>query len=538
MKKTHYVLLGIFVLFTLNVQAQIPDYYGFDSTDIQIEVKGDFDTEIPTLNYAVQDANPIPLPPTIQPRRVYFIHGLGGNGTSWTCAQLAFWDSTENDGSFTARKCVPLRLDYTLDTHGSINNAAFSIKQDIYGYTCDDLGTNAMDPSKAFLIAHSQGGVVSRGLLNLDFFQMPEPDSTRGYGGLVTVSSPLQGARILNNTDDILDMANDACMSLTAPITAQSCWVDLLFKNIGLDLSQIQSTGCTFVSNTVAPFLFKDNLDPLTADYCVGADYIDRLNNNAIDTSRNSDYNALHKMAFYGVESQENLFWKTVNWFANSPNSGPNNSIGVWEANDDYYFFNNTVQPLIDTFEFKKQYWENRSNNTLLGLNWVLGDGIVRKKKCIEHMNAWNNGVVWLNYEACSQWEACIGAREMTVTFDTLYVCDCEEQGGGGYGYWSIYVNDLSDCALEPGCWATNRTRIFSTTIPTYKPNDGVVLNESAMNLPGHTNPPVQINGYIKSDGTQSGSSHMQIRNDIGVRNAFTILLDGGYDPFFSTQDQ
>jgi hypothetical protein len=69
--------------------------------------------------------------------------------------------------------------------------------------------------------------------------------------------------------------------------------------------------------------------------------------------------------------------------------------------------------------------------------------------------------------------------------------------------------------------------------------NDGVVLAESAAYLPKATHIPVKI--YPNENSTvdiNKGSTHMQVRNDAGLKKALNDLFDGKHDKWFKTVKQ
>jgi len=72
-----------------------------------------------------------------------------------------------------------------------------------------------------------------------------------------------------------------------------------------------------------------------------------------------------------------------------------------------------------------------------------------------------------------------------------------------------------------------------------YGESDGVVLSESAKGLPCPTHLPVRI--YPKEFETTAvnrGSSHMQVRNDEGLKEHLNKLLNGDYGKWFRTVEQ
>ncbi|MFW6020106.1 MAG: hypothetical protein ACOCPM_05945 [Bacteroidales bacterium] len=488
-------------------------------------------------------------------RRVYFVHGLGGDATSWTKASQAFWDIYENTTKFKARECETSRLDYNLGTMGNLNLVAKEeVLKEINNQSKLDLDDSRFDPDpkKAFIIAHSQGGVVGRTVLNLDYFQLETPLSEISYGGLVTVASPLQGARILNNKDKILDMAYDGCMSLSeGPLEAEGTswgdWIPGIRSVIRPVAKDIQNNGCDLISYNVLPTFFKDNMAPITDGYKVGANWLDVLNDNALNTSINSDYNNVPKVAFYGWEPQDNIFWRTINWIVNSPIE----NVDTWEANDDYDFLLSDVIPLRNDYFAKKQDMQNQIT-TLKSNAWaylVAGsfwfpEGIFIGAAAYYYKlqglkidrDAWQKGVEWFDYRVNPQWKNVIGACTVsTVTnVETYYTCRCPHDPYNNLN--GLVTQDPADC-LDPNCSPGEPYQVYTYEF-SYKENDGVVLSESAKNLPGATNKPVKVDGIDDGINPPTGSSHMQIRNDHGIRDAFNQLLDGDFGWYFETDEQ
>ena len=75
----------------------------------------------------------------------------------------------------------------------------------------------------------------------------------------------------------------------------------------------------------------------------------------------------------------------------------------------------------------------------------------------------------------------------------------------------------------NPGwyCWEETNTRKEITWIE--KPSDGVVLSESASDIPQQTHPPQIMDGNkILQDGNliEIGTTHMELRNDITTKKA------------------
>jgi pimeloyl-ACP methyl ester carboxylesterase len=458
-------------------------------------------------------------------RLVFFIHGLGGSTTAWERAATALMDPNSQGVGFNARWCETFRLGYD-PSYSTITAAAIDMKQDI---TLRSNIYNALpgydpDKSKNFIIAHSQGGVITRTMAHNDILLGRE-----GYGGYVTVSSSLQGAQIINNIPNLLSFANDGCKQMlegqlteVLPVTQFNQLNDIMY----VLNKKIVNTTCSAVSGLI-PELFKDFTYNLTNDYKVGAAHINTLNNTAYDPSLND----LHKVAFYGVEPKENLIWRTLTWMLQDVNDEE-----PWMANEDFYLLNTTVIPLRNKYfanHFKNEtsylVYQYLANCLLVPDKWnpMLKTANGYKKKSL----AWYQGVNWLD-RANSSWTAIIGALDLQPAGSS---CLCIYMENGKVK--ELLTSDCEACTL---LFPTNLLSADPITLFqwTYKENDGIVLAESAKDLPGATGLSMKLNGIEESGKEPTGSSHFQVRNDIALRNHLSDLLDGNIDKWFRTQKQ
>jgi triacylglycerol esterase/lipase EstA (alpha/beta hydrolase family) len=431
-----------------------------------------------------------PAPDLNEVRRIYFIHGLAGDATAWEKVAEACEIGAPG---FPARKCGTIRVDYTKST-GSLYLAASEVRTDISDRAAIDR-IYGLYPGRAILIAHSQGGMVARELMHLDMVK----DSNHftlingmNYGGVITVASPLQGAMILNNRGMLIDMANNGCKRLlSAPALAIASdfqlniqlaggmiplrgMVDKIKMTLFKILGNVVESVCDVATNALPTIFLQQYYDGITDSYTVGASTIDTLNQ---DTN-NANYRAFPKMAFYAVEPQENIMWRTLNGIVNNPNKAE-----AFEANDDWQLFDNTVKPMIDDYQAKYV-----SYNTYA----VMCNGWKKAASCVIALNvsaAYYSGLEWFN-NANASWQVITGA------------------------------------AVKNGNTVTLKTE-----------NDGVVLAESAANLPYATHKSMEI--YPNKNSTvdvDKGSSHMQVRNDAGLKEHLNILFNGKYDPWFKVE--
>ena len=429
-----------------------------------------------------------PDPPTpfdtSEKRRIYFVHGLGGNATAWSKAALA---CEVGASGFPARKCETIRADYTSNT-STLYDAASAVRNGIGNQADIDRTRGILDPSRAIVIAHSQGGVVMRELMHLDMVQ-PGSSGTghstlyagMNYGGVVTVSSPLQGAQILNSRDKLLinQFAKDACNKLVEGPTSGN-FLELLMTAFGISKSGI----CNFVGGTVLNTFFNDLRTGVTNEYTIGASTINTLNKDTL----NQQYRDFHKMAFYAIEPQNNILWRTANYLINSPNLP---EYGYFGANNDWKFYDSTMMEVYNYYTSNYEKYKKLYNESSFSFNWTwfLGPGGA-VSALHRRMTAYKEGKEWIE-TANTQWQFIIGAIEIEW-----------------HGLFPI-------AKMKPE-------------------NDGVVLAESAMNLPKATWQPIKI--YPNETSTvdvNKGSSHMQVRNDAGIKTALKDLFDGKLEPWF-----
>lgn len=458
-------------------------------------------------------------------RRLYFIHGLGGDASSWQRAADACWDPSLNIPGFPARKVRVSRPEYTNSTLTTLNSAAYEVNTLIVNQAASDITAYSMIPQRAYIIAHSQGGMVTRSLVHQYMTGLTIPNFGIPFGGFVTFASPLQGARILNNRDQIEVMANDACRSLIKG-PGNNLSFNILLKLIGKESAS--STLCDLISYDLLPAFFTDYYENITNDYMVGASAITQFNQDVSYTA----YMNMPKVAIGVIEPRENILWRTGNWLINNPNTPP-----PFEANDDWQFYNTSVYPLYLEYVSKVQQHQNQI--TLLThlaeymnpfftptLHTLTMSGILYHMK---RKSDWQQGVNWFN-RANRTWESIIGALEYQYTTSTTYVClNCS---GSTYLMTPFITSNQQEC-INRNCGTISPVPVVELNL-VFKENDGIVIAESARNLPGATfiPPPINMTNVLNYDG----SSHMQIRNDAYLKLSLFNLFEGQYGSFFKTR--
>ena len=481
-------LISAIIFLVLVVKAQLPEseyrpisvHSCAEVFHAEVEVTaGEVDTiSIPQNNY----------------RRIYFVHGLGGNASALEQMANAFEDNSLNISDFPARKCLTYRPEYSNST-SNLTSAANTVKEQVRSKAYYDIEHYAMDPDDAFLIGHSQGGMVLRTMAHLDLVTKPTPMPSfgKGYNGMVTLGAPLQGGRILNNRNIIINMSDYACRCLVEG-PKNEWYVNFISRlTVGTEFAD---RACRVISNQLLPAVFGNYFDGITNSYKVGAPWIDSLNNDVA----NLQYIKMPKVAFYAIEPQSRIFWRTSNWLVNDPNDEE-----AFQANDDWAFYNDV---------FGTIYTKYLAN--------------YEKSKLKKNKVAWKNGLDWFN-TVDPQWQVVIGARQYNI----IYRCKCPRNSIGKPKDYVLKWTAL-DC-IDNHC--DNLFPVFWWEVnSTIKENDGIVLAESAANLPGYTGGPVRV--YYNECNFQAknrGTSHMQMRNDGGIKEKLYNLLEGWYGKFFKT---
>jgi hypothetical protein len=130
---------------------------------------------------------------------------------------------------------------------------------------------------------------------------------------------------------------------------------------------------------------------------------------------------------------------------------------------------------------------------------WLL----TKKNKYTNRANAWIDGYIWLD-QANGKWQGLLGAAAGSVT-RSVEVLD-------------LVFHAVCDNRVEP--------RMKNYVVILNSPNDGVVLESSALALPG-----------ANYKETLPGVNHQQCMNHINVTKALTNqVFKGGGHAFFTCQ--
>ncbi|MBL7775713.1 MAG: hypothetical protein JNK89_06895 [Saprospiraceae bacterium] len=464
-----------------------------------------------TLGPTPIDDNPVTErnPPSfLNDRIIYWVHGLGGSPDSWARVGQAtqYQAPGQSVPGYPHRKVSSL---YPAYFQFSFSGAASTLHNQLVSMGDPVSNANGIeDKTINFIVGHSQGGLVARATDKMYADLGAEQD--RRFGGIVTFGSSHQGARILNNEAQINSLGIEGCQALGEALVLetaqQNALLDFIIPNE--KLINIKNRFCDVFGEFILPTVFKDQNQPITEDYKVGAAAIGELNGYASN---------LPKVAFYGVETEPVFYRVMFNLAVKTPNTFP-----PFGADDD--------TPLVTRYnglvnKYKAEYEKNKARVEYLesvGLPCSPWQWIFMTAYCtiwdteywqkVARRNAWKKGYDWL-LASNNKWKQVIGARSSQTVAQTTWQCNC-----GGF---TFPISNPANCPTN--CPATSNGTIYVTQW-TEKENDGVVLAESAGGFPGapaHALP---------------GSNHQQMRNDSNTKARMNEVLNGAHSNYFLTE--
>lgn len=426
-------------------------------------------------------------------------------------------------------------------------------------------GFNPPHTQKDFIIAHSQGGIVAREWLrNMDETPVTFPDHAHG---LVTFGTPHAGAAILNNTrPDLLNKApaffNEGCRALAnATVTeiVQRNFITRLLVSSSMQ-NTIVNSGCNVFSNTIVPFALDNYHKRTTLDYYVGSAFLTQAST-VHPQGGLSDYTLkVPVVQFYGEEEQPVMWRFFSSTLSLETDAMDNAQIEFGYDKDDALQIK--VVNMINEFQAKYyiaqnhyNYWNNKKCYiwlfcpTCYGIcKWEANDG---KNKNSKLMNAYGPAITWLS-EANDYYLADLVGAKVTNTEkycleEKVNYCERPRPGhtaGQGYNIGGTikiiksivtkeYLSTNNTCPASrtvstgSGCYERTKVTPVYRTTSYYKPNDGVVLAESAA-------------ANIKNVGTHrywkmKKTNHDQMKNSFETKTALTKLYNGELGDFFTT---
>lgn len=469
---------------------------------------------------------PPPPPPPVENRIIFWVHGLGGDTGSWAVAADEVRDNHD------VASLLPTYSEFSLDVAGGELHDNQLVPMGIPSM----IANNVEDPMTNYIIAHSQGGLVSRAT---DRFYIDKGygDDDRMFGGIATFGSPHGGAQIINNMPLIQDFAASSLKDLKEGPVLEKLETLPWYFDIIIPEEKVLTTLdklSDFVGEKVLPFALSDFQAGITDDYAVGAPALVDLNSTA---------STIPRAAFHGVEDDP-VVWRTMYSLQNNPND-----VAAYGADDDQEsvdFANENTLSWEMKYLAYDQLADEISNSGCAWWQWIicwpccvveeifdLWGGVFNLDEVFglgdEEARAISRAYYkgwqwWLN--ADENYKILIGAIDY-VPSGTEYLCDCVEEDWNGYPieYWTEIVSDPDGCDYG-GPIDCEITEITSFS-PTEYESDGVVVASSAMAYPG---------ADVGPDNAMIGSNHQQMRNDSNLGTKLQELFDGDHGEYFITE--
>ncbi len=515
---------------------------------------------------------------------IFWIHGLNGTTGSWAvAAQATEYGVMKNDEVvFPARKANSYRGIPSSGSHPiqlySEDLGILSATQDVEDYIDNEVPITERT-SKDFIIAHSQGGIVGREWLRQSAIN---PNTFKNLPhGLVTFGTPHDGAEILNNTrpdlrNKVPDFMLEACKSLTGAYIIPKINDNLATKLlISSDMQdKIVNSSCGLVSKSIIPFALDNYYKRTTLDYYNGSKYLTGYNSPNGHVQGLSEYKLkVPVVQFYGIEKVP-VLWKFMSSVLALGEDELKNEEVVFGYDGDEQL-ETRVYNMINEFDALSNYEQILANiyanqealfytsSFLLGFNWGLGllglNATTKKNSSIENYRSYDKAKVWLTNANDYYLTDIVGARVSHTTLNCRVVgnLDCRDNRYNpiNSGVPPVNINidynfntTNSACSIQPvnvayanyrfrghngsewqGPCTGNLTVIpeFKTTY-SYKPNDGVVLAESAAK---------EINvdpNYSHKIVPLPETNHDQMKNSTITKKELKRLYDGVHGTFFA----
>ncbi len=468
-----------------------------------------------------------------QNKIIYWVHGLGGDRSTWGQAadatQLDFTRTDLLNNSYQPYKVYSNRLDYST-SNGSLETAGNDVKNFIL--TADNAYKGHpeynIDYTKSFSIGHSLGGLVLRKVDQK--YDLINPNS-KCFHGIVTFATPHAGTALLTPETKQIYVPNyiqSACTELTIG-PAEELQNNLVgdagfLKGLLIDnilnqdkVEKIVNALCSAAAIFLPKFIAPLNL-PITNDFYAYPGNT-QVASSAL-TNLNYVTSSLPKVAFYGVEESGSELWRLIS----------SSSTTVPTSND--YFVDPTADGDILDFKNRKMAMYLMKRDLYNNLYHAGGPGNIADR-WLKLRNYWGRGVNFWN-NANDSWLRIIGANYEIPISTPGFDCNCTQYDYDGFpvSNWSYQVTDPSQCVGQGNSnftdCSTSPTTIYDFTV-VHEPNDGAVTKTSALAFPG-----------IDLNNTQSmiNSNHSQLTNDANTRDRLKELFFGYYGKFFMTTNR
>lgn len=451
---------------------------------------------------------------TLKKRNITFVHGLGGDASSWEKA--ATWTAANYETGVD-------KINYSgKGWESSFYSVSKEINSQIYSNTAG--GINQDYPGRCklddYVIVHSQGGIAARHLDRYwDIHELGFGD--RKFYGMVTFGVPHAGADIALTRDDHYAYIQKVISTVVVQGAYEAGYN--ITKKFGLFVGtkpiEFLEQLDTFIKDHISPLLVSSLHTQTLEEMRPGSQQMSWINNH---TSR------LRKVAFYGIEDEPEC-WRVMNDVVGT-SSG---SYPLFTAEED--------EELMDKMErIRAHHVAKIAENDVLLKKWFywhqvhvfLGD---QKKKKTRMENVYRKRAIDFLDKANTEWRYLIGAYHVDsfeFVNETSYLVTAELKRAGQ----TVDVTTRSfptkpqaeEFAQYIKQFAEYQTRVDRVTTSErrrkYFPNDGVVLAKSQVAFHGV---------HAKHVDKMEGDNHFQERNSPETGRVLKKLYRGGYDKFF-----
>lgn len=471
---------------------------------------------------------------SLDPKVVFWIHGIAGNFNSWGRVQLVTQDQTSTQvAGYPVRKVYGKTVVYTAyEKNDPLPDAAGRINQDMEFWRINNPRTDTLAVKHNFAIAHSQGGIVARAIRfknHKDSVLYPEQ-----FRHIATFGSPHKGAPIINSTSDtglVMPWLMDGCTALGAAeinnfLDGSMWWRSAISaSNVG----SIARSACNAFQKTALPYLVNSIRKPIGVDYAQGAAFL----NDSLAPFTLQDTINTKGVNFYGVE-EEPVLWRvlhTMTYTTDSVNLGtPILRTNPFGFNDDGGFPQKINEKYNDYLTKESDYASQARSlrhNAFISF-WSFTNTIAfsylanqSEQKAIQYRNAYQ----WLGHSNMN-WKRFIGARHDTSWIDG-YHCQCAQMTVNGLMILDTIVASPGDCNPNgySNCYISPRMRHQIIE----EESDGVVPVSSQTGMPG-----VPEWHKVRMENT----NHMQERNCFETMNKLNSLFNGEYGKYFQLDEK
>lgn len=451
-------------------------------------------------------------------RIIFWAHGLTGDEESWRPAMNNVSEGSQ-DGTFPARDVFNYTMKYT-NGNISMRDCGATLGQGLQEKVILHQQTKE---KKHFnmIIAHSQGGIVSRTLNQLKEDQPNNQD----FGGIAFFTVPNEGAYILESAKKGAGQrfSSWACHLLAAPKIKEKIeelpWIAKLLVNENQISTKITNVFCDNASHVVNYMLKAVAEQAQTNAYTPGAPHLKDLEAYEMNPDRQFK---THRVNFFSEEPDEGyLIWRTLNYQWKSPLVGNNFSANADNGKGTLkYEVDDFHQKYIDKYEEYKWLYI-QSLDCMPGNTLGFFKCIKYKKLRDEFKNAFE-----FFEDANNKWKLIMGAKYQnkgclvtgyeymdlnnpyhTVPFEYFYEGVTDEPACN-----QIVSQFEADQNVQTVYGSIRHGGRFYEV-----PSDGIVTLQSQANLPGQTMPNQKL----------YNSSHMQIRNDENLKRSLMSLFEG-----------